>query len=918
MTVALAGAADGKYGAGRFPFGTCHEPGCERAACHRFTDEDGERLVCRGHLPEHVIFAPFLGQQEKLFEADHRWVLGGGGAGGSKALALDTPIPTPTGWTTMGELRVGDAVFDERGKPCTVTAKSEVFRDHECFRVTFDDGEQIVADAGHRWLTYDYDERRSLLRQERRERKESSPHYVDQREKRNQPQVRTTREIFASQTNHGRVNHAIPTNAPLECPEAELPIKPYVLGAWLGDGTSSSTGFTCDEREPFIVEEMGREGVEVRRWPSGANAWGLVGYTRRLRELGVLDNKHIPVAYLRASYSQRLALLQGIVDTDGCVHATRSRVVITQVNQRLARDIHELACSLGLKPTLREGRAYLNGEDYGPVWTVQFTTSMPVARMPRKLARIKPVANRTQRWRYITNVEPVATVPVQCISVDSPSHLYLAGRSMVPAHNTYAGARLWLKQWQAAQAHYEENPSYQSKGWALFLRRTMPELLQVIADFKSYFKRIDDGALWNEQQKIATFPNGFRVQFGGVENTDDWQKYWGNAYTLLVLDEATLFEFVQFDKLDQRVRTDDVVLEGREQTYLLTNPIGAEMKQYLKRRFVKPAPPETDMVVRTQLADGRIVEKKQIYIPFNLYDNPAYAESGDYEASLRTRSSAVQRALLANDWDVDEGAWVGDDWDPTIHVCDPFPIPESWAKFKCGDYGYSARSSILWFAVDPEGNKVCYRSLSVRGKTVEELGYLIREIEMAPLVANGIRITGPEWDEFNDCTTVYGPMDSALWSKQGETGPSRGEVLSNIGCGFFKSNKNPDSAAEQIRQHLRRRTPNAKGDKVIPALRFFRTCKTRLRLSDGSYDETGPIITIPTCPPDEANPDRWDTHADDHDLDALGYGLLSRPLAGSGEDAEDKGQAVVIDLIRMRAEREKKAAFPSYYSSRTR
>lgn len=470
----------------------------------------------------------------------------------------------------------------------------------------------------------------------------------------------------------------------------------------------------------------------------------------------------------------------------------------------------------------------------------------------------------------------------------------------VGGSKTWASARLFVRQWQVEQERWERGEIAQSTGHAIFFRRTMPELLQVIDDFKRYFKKLDGGATWNETLKIATFPNGYKVQFGGMEGEDDWMKYYGTAYTLIVFDEAVAFTQKQIEELDTRLRSADPVLGKMLQLVLSTNPIGSITKLWLRRRFVEAADPGQPVKVRATLADGRVLEEWQIYLPSNLYDNPALMEDGRYEASLMMRNSTTRRALLLNDWYVDEGAWVGDDWDPTIHICDPFRIPPSWNKFKMADYGFAARSSVMWAATDPEGNVVIYRSISTRGRTAEELAQQIREIE----------IGAGEWDIYNDHSKIYGPMDSSLWAKSGETGPSRGEIMDNVGCCFYRSDKNRHSAAEQIRSRLRRRTPNAKGDLVIPGLRFFRTCKTRLRAKDGGWEETGPILTIPLVEVDENDPDVWDTDGDDHDLDALAYGCLSRPLPGEEERPENKNQAIVIELLRVRDEPKSRALFP--------
>jgi hypothetical protein len=418
--------------------------------------------------------------------ADMPHVLIAGSTGSGKALALDTAIPTPTGWTTMGELRDGDMVFGADGEPCRVLEAHDVLLGEPCYEVEFDDGTVIVASADHLWLTSDRAARVSmaaeigasqeyvcnvarkegivpagskpiLMRQHYRAtgktvskthpartyrrgdllgalRARANQQAFGQRDKRTRPRVVTTRQIRDTLTVQGYTNHTIPVCAPLQHPEAELPLDPYVLGCWLGDGHTRHGQFFCADSE--IIANIEAAGFEVRRQARGRYAWGIVGLTARLRQLGVLANKRIPEAYLRAGPKQRLALLQGLMDTDGSA-SNGGSVEFTNTNRLLAEAVVELAASLGHKAVLREGRARLRGRDSGPKYRVTWTPPDPVFRLSRKLARQRLTGHRgVQGVRYIVAVRPVASRPVRCITVDSPDHLYLASRACVPTHNS--------------------------------------------------------------------------------------------------------------------------------------------------------------------------------------------------------------------------------------------------------------------------------------------------------------------------------------------------------------------------------------------------------------------------------------------------------------------------------------------------
>jgi replicative DNA helicase len=396
-----------------------------------------------------------------------------------KALALDTPIPTPDGWKTMGSLRVGDHVFDEQGNPCTVTFATPVMLGRPCFEVVFSDGAVLVADAEHQWATLD-----------RGTRKSGGSSLA----------VRTTEELLATlDTPDGRANHAVPVCGALSYPERELPLDPYVLGVWLGDGTSTMATITVSDVDAEILDGIRAAGIEPRlvnqssdRTPSyrlcagprsgqrnGAKlSWTEVEEIRavvaagepqhsvaarrgvaaatvcmavsgrtwrseqpesvqeKLRGLGVLHDKHVPRAYLEGSPSQRVALLQGLMDTDG--HADRlGHVEFSSSEPRLADAVAELATSLGIVVFRSCGRATFKGEEAGPRYRVRFKTDLPVFRMARKLDRLRKIgAGKPSPARRIVDVRPVASVPVRCIQVDSPAHLYLAGQSCIPTHNT--------------------------------------------------------------------------------------------------------------------------------------------------------------------------------------------------------------------------------------------------------------------------------------------------------------------------------------------------------------------------------------------------------------------------------------------------------------------------------------------------
>jgi replicative DNA helicase len=353
-----------------------------------------------------------------------------------KALALDTPLPTPTGWTTMGEVAAGDQLLGADGRPVTVVAATEVMHGRPCYEVEFSDGEVIVADAQHQWLTWTRRARRYDAQTRGHQRQFARPV---------PPEVVTTEEIARTlrcPTVDHRPNHAVSVPQPLDLPEADLPIPPYALGVWLSRRASASAGFTSVDPEiAMYIEAAGLAASpqETRHLYQMAFPDASSGTVQAvLRTLGVLGNKHIPLSYLRASEAQRRALLAGILDTDGTVTSTGS-IQLAVTNRELAEGVRELVASLGYRCSMSTKRVKGRSEAWSTCYMVNFTTPDRVFWLDRKhLLHKERLHHRPQRtrWRYIVDARPVPSRPVRCVQVDSADRLYLAGRSMIPTHNS--------------------------------------------------------------------------------------------------------------------------------------------------------------------------------------------------------------------------------------------------------------------------------------------------------------------------------------------------------------------------------------------------------------------------------------------------------------------------------------------------
>jgi phage terminase large subunit-like protein len=381
-----------------------------------------------------------------------------------KALSLDTELPTPTGWTTMGDVNIGDKLFDENGDVCTVIETTEIQYNRDCYNVMFSDGTNIIADKDHLWFT-------ETKRTGRAGGKTLKGIPKDKWTAKYEDKIHTTEELKNTLTvnpnsgiNHSKVewNHKIPVAGALNIPEIKLPFPPYTLGVWLGDGHSRCAQITLHETDQEVIDAIIADGVPVKNKECARQGKTITisltdgdrtqkarnnSIQARLRELNLINNKHIPDIYKRASLDQRLELLRGLMDSDGYV-SKAGQCEFTTINRGFADDVYELIISVGLKCKITTETSKLYGKDCGLKHRLMFWAydNIKLFNLTRKQNRLNPKPKTITRngYRQIVSIEPVKSVPVRCIQVDSKSKLYLASRSMIPTHNTTFAAALSL------------------------------------------------------------------------------------------------------------------------------------------------------------------------------------------------------------------------------------------------------------------------------------------------------------------------------------------------------------------------------------------------------------------------------------------------------------------------------------------
>ena len=370
----------------------------------------------------------------------------------AKALALNTPLPTPTGWKYMRDIMVGDQLLGADGLPCTVTAMSEVYVGHDCYEIIFSNKDKIIADGGHLWVT-----------------KAHVDNIGGKKTGRNTlHRVRTTEEIFNT-LRYGKRrdnNHSIPMPFPIDLPARELPIKPYTFGAWLGNGHSESGNITFMPEDKEVSDSIISDGYPLRKMHNnGSKAWTFSisdgdrtqkarnsCFASVLRKNCLICNKHIPAVYLRASKEQRLALLQGLMDSDGTINKNGRVIAFTTIRKGLAVGVGELLSTFGIKFSIRKDKLVCNGRKLdGFSYKLQFMAfrdDLPCFRLARKLNRMrsrsKCATNPRSRTLQIIDIKKVDSVPVKCVTVDNGDKQFLAGITMIPTHNSSLAAGIGL------------------------------------------------------------------------------------------------------------------------------------------------------------------------------------------------------------------------------------------------------------------------------------------------------------------------------------------------------------------------------------------------------------------------------------------------------------------------------------------
>lgn len=325
----------------------------------------------------------------------------------------------------------------------------------------------------------------------------------------------------------------------------------------------------------------------------------------------------------------------------------------------------------------------------------------------------------------------------------------------------------------------------------LILRRTFAELdKSIIRTVLGLYPR--ELFKFNSSTHTGKFKNGSIIDFGYLATENDVYQYQSAEYDVIRFDELTHFTEFQYTYMISRIRG---VNDFPKQIKSSTNP-GGVGHQWVKKRFVDPAPWGTEFV-----GEGGL---KKIFIQALAQDNP-FLEKKDpgYKARLLALSEREKKALLYGDWNIFEGQYF-DEFDPEKHICEPFPIPKSWRRYRAIDYGLD-RLAGVFVAVNSEGRAFVYR----------EVG------ESNLPISSAARRVLDACEENEEFYVTLAPPD--LWNRSQETGRSKAVLFDEAGLRLTKSNNDREAGWLAIKELLKL---DANGE---PRLQIFSNCRELIK-----------------------------------------------------------------------------------------
>jgi hypothetical protein len=827
-----------------------------------------------------VIWRPIPNTSQSLAidtRANHTLFCGTRGPG--KCLPIGIPVPTPKGWVRHGDLVTGDVIYGSTG--CKINISAILPRQvRKTYLITFNDGSSIEASDNHLWqLTID----RGLPRNWR---------------------VCDTDWIAARKNIGYKVR--LPARPIIDYPTTKLTIDPYILGAWVGDGSASirvrqpngnrtkaRLGYTVDfgSMDIELVNSFIKSDFSVKRVDKSGFFWltGKEEHKNTLFTLGLFgaksETKFIPSAILLNDATTRIAFLQGLCDTDGTTRKSTGARIST-VSKQLAKDVVSLVNSLGGMARIGEYKPKKHHRQKQVIYNIDFSLKDIVPfRLSRKIVNYKKPTRLGWFCPSVTSVEFIGEKEVSCIKVDAKDSLYIAGNDYIITHNTDTQLMLFRK--------------YVGKGYGRFWRgvifdREYKNLDDLVAKSKRWFYAFKDGAKFNSSKGEYkwVWPTGEELLFRAVKVSDDYNDYHGQEFPFIGWNELTKYPTSElYDKLTSCNRSSftpdkDSPIDAHGNVKLLpkiplivfatTNPFGTG-HVWVKRRFIDPAPygsllkkVTTIFNPQTQAFDDITTTQVAIFGSFteNIYLDPIYI-AGLYN----TADENLRKAWLKGDWNVVSGGAFDDLWKPAKHIIPKFTVPNSWRIDRAFDWGSTHPFSVGWFAESngeaatlPDGTSFCPPPGTLiqvaEWYGTKEIGTNKGLRLSSGEIAKGIIERERQWI---DDGLLYdfaepGPADNQINQVREVDVETIKDKMADEGVNWIDSDKSPGSrkiGLQLFRDRLKSSLINEG-----PGIYFTDFCRAS-------------IATIPVLPMDDTKIDDIDTTAEDHTWDMTRYRVLA-------------------------------------------
>lgn len=460
-------------------------------------------------------------------------------AGSGKEQPITCVVKTPSGDRQLKDITIGDHIYGADGKLTTVTGIFPQGK-KDVYKFTFRDGTTTRAGLNHNWLTY---------------------------RSNSKPKVRTTKELLEDGICKpcGMHKFKIPLTEPIAYTEKNLPVHPYVLGAFLGDGTftSNTPALSFHSQDEYIYTKVKsiiehEHKIPQTSSPRSTSSNGKQVSLNKTQQLlkNFKNNKHVPEEYLRGSISQRLDLLRGLMDTDGCV--SRNRVTFSNTNRSLLDAVVVLVQSLG-------GIAIRYGADSrkcADCYTINVKMPLNPFSLQRKADGWKP-SKKNPPSRYVTGIELLDEQEEQlCIMIDNTDHLYLTDNFIV-THNTTL--------LRAIADVTSGNGLYLAYNKALATNAS-----------KKFPNHIDCRTTHSLAYKAMVPTLKLKVGFFGARQVEDRMPYSEKAQLVENIKEFCLSNYLSYDDFAKKHELNDATLANKYLTLMSTGKIECTHDFYLK------------------------------------------------------------------------------------------------------------------------------------------------------------------------------------------------------------------------------------------------------------------------------------------------------------------------------------------------